>query len=80
MGNGMDKLTATTIVVITAILAGMIIALVSIYKLTGTGTDVAAAKEVAILAITAIFSVTSGGSVGYMIGTRRQPPPEDNQQ
>jgi len=60
-----DKLTAQ--IVALAIICGTGIALVAMFQLT---TASAPAKEVAILAITAIFSAISGGGIGIAVGSK----------
>lgn len=59
----MDRVTA--FVVSLAILCATAITVLAIFKLTTQATP---AKEIAILAITAIFSAISGGGVGYTVG------------
>lgn len=61
----MDKITATLAGL--AIMCATIITMASLYQLTG---DNIAAKEVAILAITAMFSAISGGGIGYVAGKK----------
>ena len=61
----MDKLTAQ--IVALAIICGTGIAVIAMFTLQ---TASAPAKEVAILAITAIFSAISGGGVGMVIGSK----------
>jgi len=61
----MDKLTAQ--IVALAIICGTGIAIISMFTMQ---TVNAPAKEVAILAITAIFSAISGGGIGVAIGSK----------
>lgn len=63
----MDKTTA--ILAGLAIVCSTIISLACLWKLTGANP---AGKEVAILAITAMFSAISGGGVGYMMGKKER--------
>lgn len=62
----MDKITAALAGL--AIMCATIITMASLWQLTGANI---AAKEVAILAITAMFSAISGGSIGYAAGKRK---------
>lgn len=63
----MDKTTAYLAGL--AIICATMITAMAIFKLTGQNP---AAKEIAILAITAMFSAISGGGVGYMIGKKAE--------
>ncbi len=62
----MDKITA--ILAGLAIICTTVITMACLYKLTGSNP---AAKEVAILAITAMFSAISGGGMGYLAGKKK---------
>jgi len=57
----MDKLTANLVALAIACATG--IAILGIFHPPNAGS-----KEIAILAITAIFSAISGGGVGYALG------------
>jgi len=59
----MDKITACLAGL--AIVCATAITVLAMLKLTGENS---AGKEVAILAITAMFSAISGGGVGYLAG------------
>jgi len=63
----MDKITA--ILAGLAIVCATAITVACLYKLTGSNP---AAKEVAILAITAMFSAISGGGMGYLAGKKNE--------
>lgn len=62
----MDKMTAYLAGL--AIVCATTITGLAMFKLTGQNS---AAKEVAILAITAMFSAISGGGVGYLAGKKK---------